>query len=175
MIIGPAALATSAWSGRARSPMLPEMDGPSRRATACGLAALFVASTAGCGPDIQAYTYDGVRPWQTFEWHDGRRHGQFREYWENGTPRQEGRFRRGRLDGDWRLTYASGAVMAELHYERGLRQGTWTEWYENGARKSEVLWRDGDRDGTATHWREDGAVEEIQRWVEGSRVEVRRP
>ncbi len=136
---------------------------------------LLLLLAAGCTPDVQVYTFDGIRPWRSIEWQSGRRHGRFIEYDEDGAVKVQGRFQRGRLNGDWRESYPSGRPKAERHYSRGLRQGTWIEWYESGTKKSEVVWRDGDRDGVATTWTEEGRVSEVARWERGTRVEVQRP
>ena len=161
--------------GQRRTGALPMLGRMGRSSRSVILGIFLAGAVSACGPDVQVYTFDGVRTWRSIEWQSGRRHGRFVEYHPEGPERLVGSFHRGRLDGDWRESYPSGRPKAERHYSKGLRQGTWIEWYESGTKRSEEIWRDGDRDGPASRWSEDGAVSELARWEKGTRVEVHVP
>ena len=102
---------------------------------------------------------------------DGSKHGAWREWYPNGTPKSAGDYADGKMEGKWQTFYEDGSLKGEGVYKGGFKDGTWTQYYskadgggknrveEHHAGSSEVKW-------TAFHG--DGV-----KWAEGTLVGMR--
>ncbi|MCM8569433.1 nicotinic acid mononucleotide adenyltransferase [Gramella jeungdoensis] len=90
------------------------------------LAALFVAGGAAMAQNKD--------PKPVFEKQDDLIKGTF--YYEDGNIRQEGTYKNGKLHGQWISYDQNGEKTAIAHYNKGEKEGKWFFW--NGDRLTEV-------------------------------------
>lgn len=129
---------------------------------------------ASCRPEVRRTHFDGGQVWTEIGWRGGRRHGAYREWYAEGTLREEGRYRAGVPDGTWRRYHPGDQPSLEEAWEDGWRHGPSAGWYEDGTRRFEGRWERGDRVGTWTWWRPDGSQDALEEWEAGTRVSLRR-
>ncbi|NIO34767.1 MAG: hypothetical protein GTO26_07260 [Planctomycetales bacterium] len=114
---------------------------------------------------------------QVFDNYPSRIHGEFQEWWENGTLWKKGMYHEGkqvglwefhnpegqlvksgkylggRPDGEWSFFRKDGTLQRIESYARGLRDGTWTEYDPTGKIAVQVIrFKGGTRHGTSTKW-----------------------
>jgi antitoxin component YwqK of YwqJK toxin-antitoxin module len=99
---------------------------------------------------------------------DGVKHGPWREWNANGTPKSAGSYVDGKMEGKWQTFSEDGSLKTEGVYKSGLKDGVWTLYYDKGeggtknrveerhAGSSEVKW---------TAFRSDGT-----KWAEGTEL-----
>lgn len=130
---------------------------------------------ASCGPEVQRTHFDSGQVWTEIELSGGRRHGLYRELFQDGLPKEEGGYRHGVPDGVWRRYHPGGQLSFEEHWSGGMRDGRTAGWFEDGSARFEGQWSDGDRSGEWTFWRPDGSVDAREVWESGTRVLLERP
>ncbi len=94
---------------------------------------------------------------------NGKEHGKFTEWYENGQKSTEENYKDGELDGkstrwihrmvrkrDGKRTSWYG--ITEGNYNDGKNDGIWTEWYKSGQKQSERNYKDGKEHGSKTHY-----------------------
>jgi len=89
---------------------------------------------------------------------EGKKEGLYRERYPNGQLYRTIDFRNGKIHGLYRLFFEDGKKRMESYYEDGLRSGRTTIWHEEGG-LSEVAdyeIRDGDVYGRFTSWDKEG-------------------
>lgn len=80
----------------------------------------------------QWITYDEGLLYEVKHYIDGKLHGPFRSYHENGALFSDGQFVRGILDGRHRVFRDNGQLLLLNWYNHGDRERTWCEWYPDG-------------------------------------------
>jgi len=63
---------------------------------------------------------------------DGKKHGLWRDYFENGQVDCEGHFVEGEREGLWRNYFENGQVNYEINYVEGEKEGLWKVWLWEG-------------------------------------------
>ena len=97
----------------------------------------------------------------------GLREGPWKEYFEDGKLRAEGRYSKGKRVGKWKFYFRSGTLEQEGNYNaRGLYDGLWKWYYESGNILREEEYLNGRRDGEYREYAERGDV-----LVEGSFID----
>ena len=84
--------------------------------------------------------------------------GDFKSWWHNGFPKEEGRYELRQKDGMWRSWYDSGSIEKETNYSAGKRDGVEKHWFSNGVLSSETNYAEGARNGTAAAYYTDGHI-----------------
>lgn len=74
---------------------------------------------------------------------DGRRHGAWVMFHENGKKAAEGTYEEGLKHGEWTFYYSNGNKTAEGAYQKGSKQGAWIEYDEQGKKISDLTYKDG--------------------------------
>lgn len=91
---------------------------------------------------------------------DGRSHGFWTEWYDNGQKKEEGVVISGYKNGLWKYWYKNGKIKEEINYRgSGEYDGLWTKWSENGEKTVET-WVDGTQEGLSTTWYENGKKKE---------------
>lgn len=84
---------------------------------------------------------------------DGRAHGPYVSWHDNGVVACTGTHVEGAKDGEWTHYYESGQLRAHGVYINGVPTGVYTEWYRDGRKKGESTWEGGQAVRSAL-WRE---------------------
>ncbi len=106
---------------------------------------------------------------------DGRLHGEFRTWYPNGEPREEGRWEQGLPVSVRTRWHATGHMAEQGAFVDGLREGPWPSWYEDGQCEWTGVWQGGARHGTWMHYARGGAVLAEEQWEHGTRLSVVHP
>jgi antitoxin component YwqK of YwqJK toxin-antitoxin module len=89
-------------------------------------------------------------------WRDGKKHGTYAKWYENGHKKAQGGFRDGQRHGKWFFWYENGQKSVESNYRDGKEHGTYAGWYENGHRKAQGDLHDENKHGEWVFWYENG-------------------
>lgn len=63
---------------------------------------------------------------------DGKRRGEYKEFYPDSTLRAEGIYINGERSGEWRFYYSNGQLQEVGTYKEGQPDGAWTWYYDNG-------------------------------------------
>ena len=84
---------------------------------------------------------------------DGKRHGDFTMWHENGSMKSSGDMENNKPTGLHTLWFDNGTKHAERNYKDGKEDGMATTWHSlSGKKDSEVNYKDGKKDGMSTSW-----------------------
>ena len=78
---------------------------------------------------------------------EGKRHGLWTEYWENGQVKSSGKYINGRQDGLWVRYWVDGNLRDKGNYIDGRRDGLWVRYWDNGELRDEGVYEDGKKEG----------------------------
>jgi antitoxin component YwqK of YwqJK toxin-antitoxin module len=102
---------------------------------------------------------------------DGKKHGNYRYWYQNGKLKEEGRYvhgvrdgvtiiyyengsksaeftyKNGQLDGEASSNYADGKVKDAGFYSKGIQNGQWREYYINGNMQADGEYKNGEKEG----------------------------
>jgi hypothetical protein len=90
------------------------------------------------------------------DYEDGKYHGTFIAYYDNGRMTYEQHYVNGICSGADRGWYADGAKSYEGQYVDGKQDGTWTHWNQDGRLQTRREMRAGENHGVSTTWHENG-------------------
>lgn len=79
-------------------------------------------------------------------------------YFENGNKSVEYSYRDGKLDGNASTYYDNGKVSAYGMYINNMQTGEWKEYYENGNMKAEGIFKNGEKDGQWKEYDQEGKL-----------------
>jgi antitoxin component YwqK of YwqJK toxin-antitoxin module len=100
---------------------------------------------------------------------DGKREGQWTEYYESGREKRSSTYRDDVFDGPWRSWYESGQPKGEGSYRGGQKHGRAVFWHENGQQKAENSYVDDQREGWSKNWYPNGQLSSEGSYVDGKK------
>ena len=74
---------------------------------------------------------------------DGKPHGPWVNYWDNGQLRYEGTYKDGKHDGPWVRYYDNGQLFSKGTYKDGKKEGPWVEYHHDGKFVNKKTYKDG--------------------------------
>ena len=89
---------------------------------------------------------------------EGRKVGEYLEYFDNGKVRIKAMYLRGEMAGDYTEHFESGHVKIKTSYKAGKLSGAFTQFHDNGKPAVKAAYADGKRQGTWTETDADGRV-----------------
>ena len=98
---------------------------------------------------------------------DGVLHGTEKSYYQSGSIRSIGHFKRGILDGIVTGYYEDGTIQVRATYDNGVKQGRVVHYYPNGTKQVESFYTDDKFDGIRTTWYENGKPMEVTPYSKG--------
>lgn len=78
---------------------------------------------------------------------DGKRRGEYKEFYPDSTLRVEGLFIDGLRSGEWKFYYHNGQLQEIGIYKEGEPEGVWTWYYDNGQKQIEEQFFKGTHNG----------------------------
>ena len=79
---------------------------------------------------------------------DGKRRGEYKEFFADSTLRAEGLFVDGLRSGEWKFYYHNGKVQEVGSYKDGEPDGVWTWYHDNGQKQIEEQFYKGQHNGS---------------------------
>lgn len=79
---------------------------------------------------------------------DGKRRGEYKEFYPDSTVRAEGLFVDGLRSGEWKFYYHNGKLQEVGTYVEGTPDGAWIWYHDNGQKQIEEQFYKGQRNGT---------------------------
>jgi antitoxin component YwqK of YwqJK toxin-antitoxin module len=98
----------------------------------------------------------------------GERDGYWKEYYNDGLLRAEGKYSNDVKEGGWKYYYQSGSVEQEGIYAKGKPEGDWRWYYPGGEALREESYYNGLLDGIMTEYDEAGNVITKGEYIEGN-------
>ena len=89
---------------------------------------------------------------------DGKRRGDYKEFYPDSTLRAEGIFVDGERSGEWKFYYHNGKVQEVGSYKEGKPDGPWTWYYDNGQKQIEEQFFKGQPNGPYKEYDSKGNV-----------------
>jgi antitoxin component YwqK of YwqJK toxin-antitoxin module len=97
----------------------------------------------------------------------GERDGDWKEYFNDGHLRAEGKYNKDIKEGPWKFYHPNGSVEQEGAYYKGKPEGEWRWYYPDGQLLREELYYNGKLDGLMTEYNEAGEVITKGEYIEG--------
>ena len=111
------------------------------------------------GKVLNSQTYEkGVLVGQGIVDTDGKRRGQYKEFYPDSTLRAEGLFVEGQRSGEWKFYYNNGQIQEIGSYNEGQPDGTWIWYYDNGQKQIEEQFFNGTSNGSYKEYDSRGNV-----------------
>ena len=98
---------------------------------------------------------------------DGVLHGTEKSYYQSGSIRSIGHFKRGILEGIVTGYYEDGSIQVRAIYDNGVKQGRVIHYYPNGNKQLEAFYTDDKFDGVRSTWYENGKPMETMPYSKG--------
>lgn len=100
---------------------------------------------------------------------EGRRQGPWKEFYETGELRSQGKYKNGSREGEWVFFYENGKEEQRGTYLRGKPDGDWKWTYLNGQTWREEVFYDGLEEGLAIEYSDSGKVVAKGNYLSGER------
>ncbi|MCO5144357.1 MAG: toxin-antitoxin system YwqK family antitoxin [Oligoflexia bacterium] len=101
------------------------------------------------------------------EWKNKKRHGIWRDYYEDGKVKEEYVYNEGIPMGTWKSFYPDGKMKTRGAFVDGKESGLWEEWHHNGQLSFQGQYENGLAQGVATTWNDKGDIIEEIMWEKG--------
>ena len=100
----------------------------------------------------------------------GERDGFWKEYYDSGKLRAEGRYSKDIREGDWRFYHENGELEQQGAYRAGSPEGDWFWYHDNGQLLREEYYFNGLQDGRMTEYDKEGEIITKGEYIEGKRI-----
>jgi len=100
---------------------------------------------------------------------EGIKQGLWKEYYETGELRSEGKYENGVKVGEWKYYYRNGKLDQKGKYVKGKPEGEWKWFHENGNPWREEVYSKGKEDGPAVEYNDTGLVVAKGEYIEGEK------
>jgi antitoxin component YwqK of YwqJK toxin-antitoxin module len=97
----------------------------------------------------------------------GERDGMWKEYFDSGKLRGEGRYNKDAREGLWKFYHENGQLEQQGTYRNGKPDGEWIWYYASGELLREEAYFDGLQDGVMTEYDETGNIITKGQYIEG--------
>lgn len=112
-----------------------------------GDTALFISYLNGLEEGISKKWYPNKQVSEIRMYHQGKKTGTHKGYWENGKPKFEYDFLNGEHNGIAKDWYENGQYYKFFHYKMGHEEGSQKAWWENGVIRANYVVKNGRRYG----------------------------
>jgi len=100
---------------------------------------------------------------------EGVKQGVWKEYYETGEPRSEGKYENGVRVGEWKFFFRNGKTDQKGKYIKGKPEGEWKWFHENGNPRREETYSKGKEDGPSIEYNDTGLVVAKGEYIEGEK------
>jgi len=113
------------------------------------------------------YNDQGVKVSEGIVTEDGRRNGEWKNYFENGNIKEEGEYDNNRRTGNWTFFNIEGKIIQTGQYRNGRPEGLWKWYYSEGSILREEEYYQGKRDGNFIEYSRDGEIISEGQYLDG--------
>jgi antitoxin component YwqK of YwqJK toxin-antitoxin module len=89
---------------------------------------------------------------------DGKKHGPYVTYWDNGQLFSKRTYKNGKMDGPWVSYWGNGQLFSKGTFKDGKQDGPWVGYHENGQLNYKGTYKDGKKDGPWVYYHDNGTV-----------------
>jgi antitoxin component YwqK of YwqJK toxin-antitoxin module len=89
---------------------------------------------------------------------NGKKHGPWVTYWDNGRLNYKGTYKNGKKDGPWVEYHKNGQLKEKGTFKNGKPDGPWVGNWNNGQIRTKGTHKDGKPDGPYVGYNKDGTV-----------------
>lgn len=100
---------------------------------------------------------------------EGRRQGYWKEYYEGGALKREGKYKNGLREGPWKFYYSDGSSEQRGTYKNGKPDGDWTWFHPNGNTWRTEVFYAGLEEGMAIEYNDTGKVISQGEYLDGEK------
>lgn len=97
----------------------------------------------------------------------GRKQGMWKYFYEDGTLKEEGKYRNNKKEGTWKYYFPDGTIEQIGDFNNDLPEGTWRWYYANKQLRLEEEYIDGYEEGPSIEYSDSGQVIAQGNYVEG--------
>jgi antitoxin component YwqK of YwqJK toxin-antitoxin module len=112
-----------------------------------GDTAIFTGYLNGLEEGVSKKWYPNKQLFEIREYHQGKKTGTHKGYWENGNKKFEYHFLNGEHNGSAKEWYENGQDYKFFHYKMGYEEGSQKAWWENGVIRANYVVKNGRRYG----------------------------
>ena len=105
---------------------------------------------------VYAYFSDGKTVYLKSDFVDGKQHGEYVEYFQDGQISYKYNFKDGIEDGEWVWYNKNGSVQKKENYKDGQLHGEWITYFDNGQIRVKGQYENGEEVGEWFQWDEEG-------------------
>jgi len=91
---------------------------------------------------------------------NGKEHGPWVGYHDNGQLRSKGTYKNGKRDGPWVIYNDNGQLRSKGTYKDGEEDGPWVDYWDNGQLYSKGTYKDGKKVGPWVYYNKDGTYKD---------------
>jgi len=103
---------------------------------------------------------------------EGIKQGLWKEYYDSGELRSEGKYENGVRVGEWKFYYKNTKLDQKGKYVKGKPEGDWRWFYQNGNSWREEVYSKGKEDGPSVEYNDTGLVVAKGEYIEGEKEGV---
>ncbi len=100
---------------------------------------------------------------------EGIKQGLWKEYYDSGELRSEGKYENGVRVGEWKFYYRNGKIDQKGKYIKGKPEGDWRWFHENGNPWREEVYLKGKEDGPSVEYNDTGLTVAKGEYIEGEK------
>jgi hypothetical protein len=100
--------------------------------------------------------------------YQGKRHGPYNSYFENGELCQTKQYNYNQITGRNYIYWKNGNLKVDYWYYNGVKEGIQKRWYRDGSPFCEFNYKNGKRDGKQKAWRTSGKLQINNEIINGS-------
>ncbi|MGM0665726.1 MAG: toxin-antitoxin system YwqK family antitoxin [Bacteroidota bacterium] len=123
----------------------------------------------GSVKSAEIYNDQGIKVSEGIVTEDGRRHGKWKNFYENGEVKEEGEYDYNRRTGAWTFYNRGGSIVQTGTYRNGRPEGLWKWYYPEGSILREEAYFQGKRDGMFIEYSRDGDIISQGEYLDGER------
>ncbi|MBU2995232.1 hypothetical protein KO500_02255 [Cellulophaga baltica] len=91
--------------------------------------------------------------------YNGKRHGPYNSYYENGRLCQTKQYKNNKITGRHYIYWKNGNLKISYWYYNGIKEGVQKRWYRDGSPFCEFNYKNGKRNGKQKAWRTSGKLQ----------------
>ena len=126
-------------------------------------------NTDGSVKSSVIYNDRGIKVSEGIVTEDGRRHGPWKNFYENGKVKEEGEYDYNRRTGEWTFYNREGRIIQTGTYRNGRPEGLWKWYYPEGSILREEGYFQGKRDGQFIEYSKNGDIISQGEYLDGER------
>ncbi|MEA1887334.1 MAG: hypothetical protein U9N72_09005 [Bacteroidota bacterium] len=115
------------------------------------------------------YNDQGIKVSEGIVTEEGRRNGEWKNFFENGKIREKGAYDNNRRTGNWTFYDEEGNIIQTGNYRNGRPEDLWNWYYPDGSILREEEYYQGNRDGKFVEYSRDGEIISEGQYLDGER------